>query len=146
MQPVYKVIIAGTRTFNDYEILKKYLDHQLRNKATTHRICIISGCAKGPDQLGIRYAIEKGYQVLKYPADWNKYGLAAGPIRNTQMINNADAVIVFYDGKSKGTQDTINKAILKKLPMIVNYYKQLDSGYDIQSKLYKSYLTKKGGE
>ena len=137
LQLVYKVIIAGTRTFNDYEILKKCLDYQLRNKATTHRICVISGCAKGPDQLGIRYAIEKGYQVLKYPADWNKYGLAAGPIRNTQMINNADAVIVFWDGKSRGTQDTITKAKLNKIPTIVNHYRQISNGYEIHATMYK---------
>lgn len=139
MQPVYKVIVAGTRTFNDYEALKQHLDKQLRYKSATHRICIISGCAKGPDQLGIQYAIEKGYQFLKYPADWNKYGTAAGPIRNTQMINNADAVIVFWDGQSKGTEDTMKKATLKKLPMIINCYKQSDSGYDIRPTLYKPY-------
>ena len=49
---------------------------------------------------------------MDYPADWNKHGACAGPIRNSEMVNDADAAIVFLmpDVKSKGSNDLIKKA------------------------------------
>lgn len=66
--------------------------------------------AKGADLLGKKYAEEKRYVVRRMPADWDKHGRAAGPIRNKQMAQSADALIAFWDGKSKGTENMINLA------------------------------------
>lgn len=117
--PLYRVIIAGSRDFGDYVMLCKHCDRLLSQKVATHQIVIISGAARGADTLGERYAHERGYAVEKYPADWNRDGKAAGPIRNAQMAKVADALIAFWDGNSRGTQNMIDLARLKPLPFRV---------------------------
>ena len=118
----FRVIIAGGRDFNDYSLLKAKCDNILADKTATHRIIVVSGAAKGADILGEQYAREKGYTVERYPADWNTHGRAAGPIRNTQMANSADALIAFWDGQSKGTKSMINIAKTKGLGVRVISY------------------------
>jgi uncharacterized phage-like protein YoqJ len=86
----------------------------------THTIVIISGMAKGADTIGEQYAHERGYTVERFPADWQQYGKAAGPIRNRQMVDNADALIVFWDGQSAGTRNMIMMA--KKKGLAVRIY------------------------
>lgn len=71
---------------------------------------IVSGTANGADKLGEKYANEKGYLLKKFPADWDKYGKSAGFKRNVEMSNYADALIAFWDGKSKGTKHMIDLA------------------------------------
>lgn len=105
-----KVIIAGSRSFADYEKLKSVCDSILPNQYSEPRISILSGTSSGSDSLGERYANERGYALNRYPADWKQYGKAAGPIRNRQMVEDADAAIVFWDGKSKGTKNLIEQA------------------------------------
>ena len=104
----FRVIIAGGRDFNDYALLKAKCDTILAEKAA-------SGAARGADSLGERYAREHGYALDSHPADWNTHGKAAGPIRNAQMANSADALIAFWDGKSHGTKSMINIAKKKGL-------------------------------
>ena len=118
----FRVIIAGGRDFNDYPLLKAKCDNILADKTATHRIIVVSGAAKGADSLGEQYAREKGYTVERYPADWNTHGRAAGPVRNAQMANSADALIPFWDGQSKGTKSMINIAKTKGLGVRVISY------------------------
>jgi YspA, cpYpsA-related SLOG family len=106
---VLKVIIAGGRDFNDYELLTKSLEKILSNYESKY-IEIVSGMCRGADLLGIKYAETKGISIREFPADWNKYGNRAGPIRNRQMAEYADALVVFWDGKSRGTKSMINEA------------------------------------
>lgn len=117
----YRVIIAGGRYFSDYELLKEKCDEFLQDK-TYEEIVIISGHASGADSLGERYAQEKGFKIETYPADWKKYGRAAGPIRNEQMANIANALVAFWDGKSKGTKSMISLAKKKGLQVFVALY------------------------
>ena len=118
----FRVIIAGGRDFNNYPLLKAKCDNILAEKATTHQIIIVSGTARGADSLGEKYAQEHSYTIEQYPADWNTHGKAAGPIRNAQMANSADALIAFWDGKSHGTQSMINIAKAKGLLVrVINY-------------------------
>ncbi|MBR4407306.1 MAG: DUF2493 domain-containing protein [Clostridia bacterium] len=105
---MFRVIIAGCRDYTDYKTLKEFADLMLSN--TKEEIQIVSGGASGADALGERYAQEKGYSLIRFPADWNKYGRSAGPKRNKQMAQYADALIAFWDGKSKGTQNMIDEA------------------------------------
>ena len=108
---VKKVIVAGSRSFNDYKLLKERLDYYFSNV----KPIIVCGEAKGADTLGKRYAEEKGYEIERHPALWDKHGKAAGPIRNLEMAENADALIAFWDGKSRGTQNMISIAKNKKM-------------------------------
>lgn len=118
----YKVIIAGGRSFADYELLTTKCDALLKQKSTTLDIVIISGTAKGADSLGERYALERGYAVEHFPADWKKYGRAAGMMRNAQMADIANALIAFWDGKSSGTKNMIDTAMKKKLNISIIRY------------------------
>ena len=105
-----KVVIAGCRDYNNYDEAKEYIDFCLSRIRKISDIIIISGCASGADALGERYAVENGFIIEKYPADWQKYGKSAGPRRNLQMAEACDFVICFWDGKSRGTRSMIEYA------------------------------------
>lgn len=120
IRSIFRVIIAGSRSFSDYTFLQAVCDNLLARKKHTHTIVIVSGTARGTDTLGEQYARERGYVVKRFPADWQQYGKAAGPIRNRQMTDNADALIAFWDGQSKGTQNMIIEG--KKKGLVVRIY------------------------
>lgn len=124
-----KVIIAGGRDFNDYSLLKESCDQILSD---LNNIEIISGRARGADSLGEDYALERGYDCTIFPADWEKYGKAAGYKRNSEMADFADLLIAFWDGTSKGTEHMINIARKKGLDIkIINYEKTEKARSDI---------------
>lgn len=105
----YKVIVAGGRNYTDYLNVKSYLYLlKLYCENNNLELVIVSGMATGADSLGLRFAEENNLEVLKYPADWNKYGKKAGYLRNYQMGEIADSAIVFWDGKSPGTKMMID--------------------------------------
>jgi len=114
-----KTIIAGTRTFNDYELLET----KLTEFRLTHDITeIVSGGAIGADRLGEVYAMRNDIPIKPFPAEWKKHGNAAGPIRNRQMAEYADQLIVFWDGSSKGTNNMIDSMIKQKKPVYMVLY------------------------
>lgn len=115
-----RVIIAGSRTFNAYDFLCQILDVKLHSK--TEEIEIVSGGAKGADQLGERYARERGYPIKLFPANWAEYGKMAGPIRNNEMANYSDLLIAFWDGKSSGTKNMIEAAYSHSMKVVVIHY------------------------
>ena len=123
MKEKFKVIIAGSRDFNNYDLLVSKCDYFLSEKQKTHDIVIISGTARGADKLGERYAKEYGYEIDAHPADWDKYGKSAGYKRNQEMAEVADAVICFWDGNSKGTKHMVDIAKEKNLMCKVIRYK-----------------------
>ena len=122
-----RIIIAGTRTFSDYTLLKTTMDDILNQLSAKNsdKLTILSGCAKGADALGEKWFFEHfpcNWVLDSYPADWDKHGKAAGPIRNEEMANNADMCVVFWDGESKGSAHMIKTALKKGLLVKVVYY------------------------
>ena len=117
---MFKVIIAGTRTLEDYELVKQYADYKLSK--ITEQIEIVSGGADGADALGERYARERGYSIKVFPAEWEKYGRSAGPRRNKQMAEYADALLAYWDGKSRGTKNMIDEARKRQLKIGIKMY------------------------
>lgn len=109
---MFHCLVVGSRSFNDYELMRKTLDKLLSN----HRdIEIVSGGALGADTLAERYAKEKGYELRVFKADWNKYGKIAGIIRNDEMqkyISQFEhrGCVAFWDGQSRGTQSNFTMA------------------------------------
>lgn len=97
-----KVIIAGSRSFNDYPRLSRVL---AMIPEITEVVC---GEARGADSLGRQWAQDHYIPVKSFPAQWNKYGRSAGHIRNREMGDYADYLVAFWDGKSKGTKGMIN--------------------------------------
>lgn len=116
----FRIIIAGSREFDDYDLLKNTMDKLLSN--IKDNIVIVCGMARGADTLGERYAKEKGYEINYYPADWDLHGKSAGYIRNEQMAQNADALVAFWNGKSKGTKNMITLAHKYNLKVRVKHY------------------------
>ena len=120
----FRVIIAGSRNFNNYELLKKECDAFLSDKKEKYNITIISGGARGADFYGEKYAQDEGFSLEVFPADWKKFGKSAGFRRNEQMAEFADALIAFWDGKSHGTKHMIDTATEKGMNVsVVNYGK-----------------------
>jgi predicted Rossmann fold nucleotide-binding protein DprA/Smf involved in DNA uptake len=122
LRPLYRVIVAGGRKFNDYALLRGELNRLLANKFITHDIAIVSGKAKGADTLGERYAKEYEFPIHEYPANWDLHGNGAGPIRNRLMSVNADACVVFWDGESRGSLNMRDTALARGLPTRVIRY------------------------
>ncbi|MGV8946616.1 MAG: DUF2493 domain-containing protein [Lutibacter sp.] len=111
-----KIIIAGGRNFEDYDKLCRVCDDFLKNDSN---IEIVSGAYKGADLLGELYAKERNYPIKQFPADWRRYGKSAGQKRNVEMAIYADALIAFWDGKSKGTKNMIDLATQAGLKVMV---------------------------
>lgn len=99
-----KIAIVGSRGITNVNIAQ-YINGKPE--------CVISGGAKGVDTLAAQYAQANGIKLLELRPDYASHGRAATFIRNRQIVENADMVLAFWDGKSKGTQYTINHA--KKL-------------------------------
>ena len=104
----FKVIIAGSRGFSNYKLLREQCNKFLREKRKTSNIIVVSGHARGADTLGEKYAQDEGFTLEIYPAQWKKFGKRAGYRRNEQMAEVADALIAFWDGSSKGTKHMID--------------------------------------
>lgn len=109
-----KTIIAGSRKITDYKIVETawFASHFEMTE-------VVSGCAPGVDRLGEILADDLGLPVKRFPADWKTYPKAAGPIRNKQMGDYADALIAIWDGKSTGTKHMIDYATKKGLKVYV---------------------------
>jgi hypothetical protein len=120
----YKIVIGGCRNFTNYRLFSEYVDLCLARLKRQGDICILSGNCAGADALGERYALEHGYAIELYPADWETYGKSAGPIRNREMVKNADAVIAFWDGTSAGTASLISFAKRLNKPLRVKKIKK----------------------
>ena len=103
----YRLVVAGCRNFNDYPRASEELTAYIQTLGEEFDVIIVSGGASGADALGKRFAQERGLSVEQYPADWERYGRAAGPRRNAQMAKVADGVLVFWDGRSRGTKSMI---------------------------------------
>ena len=97
-----KLIIAGSRTFTDYQLLCQTLAPE------RHRITqVLMGGARGADQLGYRWAWKHAIKHQLFRADWERFGKSAGVRRNYQMAQAGDVLIAFWDGQSPGTRHMI---------------------------------------
>lgn len=114
-----KVIVAGGRDFNNYDLLSEKLD-KLFSK--TANVVIVSGMARGVDSLALKYAEENKIRVSEFPAKWNKHGKASGFRRNVEMARFADACVCFWDGKSVGTKHMIDTAQRMNLKLRIIKY------------------------
>jgi hypothetical protein len=114
-----RIIICGSRGFTDYIYFKRELDKLFQNNL--ENLVIYSGCASGPDNMAIQYCKERNIYCEKFPADWDTHGKSAGYIRNVDMAKFANAVLAFWNNKSRGTKHMIDIANKKGLSVkIIN--------------------------
>lgn len=114
-----KLIVAGSRGITDVELVHGWLDTVRLRWEGTGNDTIVSGGARGPDEIGEEYAAEVGLKVKRFPADWDTYGRRAGYLRNAQMADYADALIAFWDGSSRGTASMISLMKERRKPYVV---------------------------
>lgn len=107
---IIRLVVAGCRDYNNYAEAKRHIDSYINDIKKEHTIIFVSGGCQGADMLGERYARENGFEIERYPAEWDKYGKSAGPIRNRKMAEVSDYVLCFWDGKSRGTKSMIEFA------------------------------------
>lgn len=105
-----RIIICGCRDYSDNAEFTRFVDECIAEKSEDAKIVILSGHCRGVDAMAEEYARKKGFELRVYPAEWSKYGRAAGPKRNMQMAMDADEVVAFWDGSSKGTKNMIDLA------------------------------------
>lgn len=98
-----RILVCGGREFSDYPRVERILDWLYADQIT----CIIHGGARGADTLAGAYAKHSFIECEVYPAEWDKYGNSAGPVRNQQMLDEGkpDLVIAFPGGA--GTRNMI---------------------------------------
>ena len=113
-----KIVIAGSRTVRDENQVRSRIHHIL-SELDIEPSEIVSGKAIGPDTIGETYAMMFNIPIKEMPANWNKHGKAAGPIRNKQMAEYTDMAIVFWDGESAGSKNMINEMSKQKKLCIV---------------------------
>lgn len=116
MTKEFKLIVAGSRTFNDYELLSRTLFAYAEDIDAD--VSIVSGMARGADALAVKFAKEHNVKLYEYPADWGKYGKRAGYVRNEQMGNDSDELLAFWDGHSRGTEHMIKHMLRQNKPVI----------------------------
>lgn len=124
----FRIIIAGGRDFTDAELMQTKCDPIMSDLVQKgYTLEIVSGKARGADQFGELYAQSRNIPVKQFPADWKRYGKAAGYRRNAQMADYANeleygGLIAFWDGKSRGTKAMIDLATKKGLMVeVINY-------------------------
>ncbi len=113
-QPM-KVIVAGSRSVVDREKVFSAISFGPFLIGE-----LVSGCARGVDQLGEEWALVYKVPVQRFPADWQGYGRRAGPIRNERMARYADALIAVWDGESRGTDYMIRCMVAEGKPVYIH--------------------------
>lgn len=106
-----RILVTGDRNWTDRELIGQWLVYEVN--VVGHGV-LIEGEARGADRLSAEVARELGFEVLRFPADWDRYHRAAGPIRNQQMLDEGspDIVLAFHDDleHSRGTADMVRRA------------------------------------
>jgi aspartate aminotransferase-like enzyme len=107
-----KILVSGSRYYKNY---RKILSFLTRMKQKHSEVIVVEGGARGADTLARKACEKLNIKCKEYNANWEKYGRAAGPIRNQQMLDDNDdieIVAIFHEelNKSKGTKDMLKRA------------------------------------
>lgn len=108
-----RTIIAGGRDLPENKGLWWFLSKAHNDIGISEVVC---GGARGGDTIGRQWAEDRGIPVKMFPADWKTHGRAAGPIRNQQMADYAEALIALPGGR--GTADMVERAQKKGLRVV----------------------------
>lgn len=109
-----KTIIAGSRTVVNIGVVESAIA-----SSGWRPTVVLSGTARGVDQLGELWAKANAVPIERFPANWAKLGKSAGYVRNVEMAENAEALIAIWDGVSRGTKHMIDIATRKGLVVFV---------------------------
>ncbi len=111
-----KLIIAGSRTLSfDLIAIQNFIDNLIPMDIEINEI--VCGMTRGIDISGLQYAEFQSISVTKFPADWDLHGKSAGPKRNKEMAEYADALLLIWDGESKGSANMKKNMLDLKKPV-----------------------------
>jgi len=113
-----RIIIAGSRTINEYELIERWMDHYTRFIINDRECEVVSGGADGPDTLGELWAKRNGLPVVPFPVNWypkGKFHNGAAFMRNIRMAKYGTHLVAFWDTVSTGTKQMIDQARLRNL-------------------------------
>jgi len=109
-----RVAIVGSREWDDWNVLRQAI--LLLDKT---KDVIISGGARGVDRMAVWLAKDYGFKIIEHLPDWDKFGRGAGYLRNEEIVADADIVLAFWDGESRGTLHTITIAEQASKPCMI---------------------------
>jgi predicted Rossmann fold nucleotide-binding protein DprA/Smf involved in DNA uptake len=111
-----KVIIAGSRNISNYKLIEEAIERSgWKGKITS----IVSGGAKGMDEIGILWAQKNKLTWSTFYPEYSRYGQGAPLVRNRKMAEFADALIAIWDGFSSGTANMVTNMVAEGKPVVV---------------------------
>lgn len=110
----HTVIIAGSRDVDDASLIPKAV---AASGWAFWQVAV--GKARGVDHLAELWARFQGYGIREFPADWGRYGVRAGHLRNAEMAQHADALIAIWNGRSPGTKNMIEQMHKRGKPTFI---------------------------
>ncbi len=113
--PQLRVLVCGGRAYPDRSAVFNALTYL--DTYSGRIVAVIQGGATGVDAWARQWAIWRGFRPTTYEADWQRYGIAAGPIRNTQMVTECAANIAVAFPGARGTRDCVRKIIAAGIPL-----------------------------
>jgi len=127
-----RILVTGSRHWSDYNKVIRGLTVAIDELSTKFKddktITIVHGGARGADSLAADFVVNTrsyfaghGYTIKEevHPANWNKYGKGAGPIRNQEMVDaGADICVAFLAPNSRGTKDCAARARAAKIKVL----------------------------
>lgn len=113
--PGHRVLVCGGRDYFDRDRVFAVLDHYHRESPFA---VLIQGAARGADRLAHMWALHANVPVLDFPADWEKHGRAAGPIRNAQMLREGKPTVVIAFPGGRGTANMVSLAKRVGVPVL----------------------------
>jgi deoxycytidine triphosphate deaminase len=113
------VVISGSRDFTDLDYFSTEMDGFLLDLNSQEKVLMVSGGARGTDTLAKDYAEKNGIEFKEFLADWDTHGKKAGILRNLEMLEVADQVVAFWNGKSPGTTHMIEQCLKRRIPITV---------------------------
>lgn len=112
-----RILVTGSRKWDDVVLLCQALEDVWQLYGD--QLVIVHGhCPTGADHLADLWAVAKGLRVERHPADWERHGKAAGPLRNQEMVDlGADLCLAFLAPDSRGTKDCVRRASVAGIPV-----------------------------
>jgi hypothetical protein len=100
-----KYLIAGSRDLQITSTQLRVILEILKIRISSKDTIVAGGCPTGPDEAARALSLIQGIPYKEFPANWEEYGKAAGPIRNNEMAQYADVLILIWDGQSRGSSN-----------------------------------------